>query len=448
METLVKPNNVVHRIWSTKPKKQGNAFRLMRYVLRINHKNGIYLYNMVTGQLSILNQDETSLLEKLPAPYDLSMDNLIEDSYLVPIEFDEFQRVNRLRIILNKLEDASSNSKSIISYTILPTTACNARCYYCWQQGIETGTMTEAVAIDVARFIVSHCNGEKVEICWFGGEPLVAVNRIDQICSELRNNKVRFYSRIITNGYLFDEKMIDRATKDWHLRYVQITVDGVGENYKRIKSFIGVAKDPYKQVMHNIGILLDKGVHVALKMNINLQNYMDFLDLLSDVDSLGFDKDNLEIRVNTIEDGLWKNSATHDEKLNKIKLHYNMISFLAGLQYNRLVLPQLNHHRCPASSDRKTVILPSGHLVSCMEKIGQDEIVGDINYGITNNNLVQKWKQLSYNEKCKECVCFPTCYYLQNCSGGHVCNVSAEKEEYLRMRVMHFIDSNIIKEEA
>jgi len=60
----------------------------------------------------------------------------------------------------------------ITSYTILPTTGCNARCYYCFEHGSKVMTMTRETAGEVVRFITEHCGPKKtVAIMWFGGEP-------------------------------------------------------------------------------------------------------------------------------------------------------------------------------------------------------------------------------------------------------------------------------------
>ena len=116
----------------------------------------------------------------------------------------------------------------ITHYTILPTTACNARCYYCFEKGTKVETMTEQTANDVVEFIKKHHGGEKVSILWFGGEPSLCPNRITQISNGLRVNGVKFVSQMISNGYAFDEGLVEEAVNNWNLRFIQITFDGIG----------------------------------------------------------------------------------------------------------------------------------------------------------------------------------------------------------------------------
>ncbi len=196
----------------------------MRYVLRVDHEGKTALHNVVTGQLIVLDADEAQVIDTLPTGYRPVMDALIADHYLVPEGYDEHKQVVNLRTILRSL---MPKPKYITHYTILPTTACNARCYYCYEQGIKQVTMTEQTVKDVVKFIVEHCGPEKkVHIRWFGGEPTVAIQRIDQICQGLHENGIAFTTRMTTNGYLLDVHIIERAVKHWNLQYVMISVDG------------------------------------------------------------------------------------------------------------------------------------------------------------------------------------------------------------------------------
>ena len=255
----------------------------MQYVISVKHDNQVLLHNVVTGQLVVLAQKEAEVLSRLPAGYSSEMNELIVNRYFVPIDYDEHDQVVKLRSIFRKLDDANPKS-TITNYTILPTTACNARCYYCFEKGTKFQTMTKETADDVVNFIVKNCGAEKsVVIAWFGGEPTVATERIDQICEGLRENGITYRSSMITNGYLFDEEMVLKAKQLWNLKSVQITIDGTEKNYNRIKAYPGVSGSPYQRVMRNIGLLLDKEIVVGVRMNYDLSNYMEFTSLVEEV---------------------------------------------------------------------------------------------------------------------------------------------------------------------
>ena len=181
----------------------------MRYVIRVDQDNKVLLHNVVTGQLVELEQTETKMLDKLPMGFESVMEQLVADHYLVPVEYAEDEQVVKLRKILLSLTDAQ-RKPGIQKYTVLPTTACNARCYYCYEKGIVADTMTERVADDTVRFIVDQSKDQRIRIRWFGGEPTLAAKRIDQISDGLRRAGVDFSSTMISNGYLFDKEMVEK----------------------------------------------------------------------------------------------------------------------------------------------------------------------------------------------------------------------------------------------
>ena len=54
--------------------------------------------------------------------------------------------------------------KHITQYTILTTTDCNARCFYCYERGCARVTMDSETADKVADYIQNRCGGNPVKI--------------------------------------------------------------------------------------------------------------------------------------------------------------------------------------------------------------------------------------------------------------------------------------------
>ena len=80
-------------------------------------------------------------------------------------------------------------------------------------------------------------NGNIINITWFGGEPLLNVEIINYICEKLVENNIKFISSIITNGYLFNDKLVTMAGHKWNLSHAQISLDGTEPEYNRIKNY-------------------------------------------------------------------------------------------------------------------------------------------------------------------------------------------------------------------
>ena len=406
----------------------------MRYVLRTDRDSGgALLYNTVTGQLAALDPAETEALDALPSADGSALAQLIADHYLVPEGFDEHQQVKALRTILLRLRAAEEEGcKGITTYTILTTTACNARCYYCFEQGARTVTMTEQTAQDTAAFIASHCGPEKkVFLTWFGGEPTLTTDRIDQICLALRQSGVSYESTLVTNGYLLDRDTVAKARDLWQLQYVQICVDGTEENHNRIKAYVNAADSPYQRVFRNTAYLLEAGVRVRLRMNFDLGNVRDFLPFVEEVTRRFARHPLLTVSAHPVvgtyrgPDGEIAHGS--DEWFEEMIPELTDIAEAAGLYHREMQLPGLNCRMCMAARDYAVTVTPEGFLTKCPEQFGENQIVGSLREGIRNAPLAEDWKRIADSARCAECALFPLCVSPVNCLTSGQCLYYSER---------------------
>ena len=432
MVSITQPKQNIMSLWRNQGIDKNESYRLMRYVLQDNYKGEMLLHNVVTGELVILNTDERELLDQLPAKYDPIMDSLIRAGILVNENFDESSRVIGLRSVLRKIE--GTKRKAITDYTILLTTACNARCFYCYEKGIKASHMTLETAYKVVDFISSKCKGQKIWIEWFGGEPTLSIHVIDEICRALCEKNIEYSSKLTTNGYLLDKEIVSKAKDLWHLKYVMISVDGTERNYNRIKSFVNPTENPYHRVLRNVGYLLDKEIYVSLRMNFNSDNYRDFAGLVSDVSLLYAHNPYLRLYPHHIDQASVKDESNHEvENWYREKIfELNCISRKAGLNRDKIKLPHLNYRWCQAANDASAVITPEGNIVSCAEQLNDDQIIGNITEGKTNSNQINSWKREVYYQKCLRCKLFPSCIKVSNCNIEDKCYYIVENRyQYL-----------------
>ena len=424
MITIVEPKEYVVKLWGKQEIKHEATYRLMRYVLKVEYENNLLLHNVVTGQLVFLERDEADEVKKLPKGYSSIMDTLVIDHFLVPVDFNESQEVIGLRTILRKLD--YFKNKHITHYTILPTTGCNARCYYCYEQGIKVVKMSEQTANNVVEYINEHRDkSKKVFITWFGGEPTTATDRIDQICCSLSKLGVEYQSDIVTNAFLFDEQMVAKAKNLWHLTFAQIAVDGVGESYNSIKSFVSTHEDPFERVMRNIGLLLNNGISVQARMNFSPSNYHQFKDLVLEAKNRFNNHPLLSITAHAVitDFALDINHRDYESEKwfrNKV-FELNEYARNLGMKKRRFYLPSLSFVGCEADNDTTVGINSDGSLLRCLENLEDKDMVGSITDGITNKALADSWKEVCIFKKCKECVLFPYCMKMKNCHGGDRC---------------------------
>jgi uncharacterized protein len=123
----------------------------------------------------------------------------------------------------------------------MPTEACNFRCVYCYET-FQYKQMERWVVSGVKNLIRRRFEGlESLSIAWFGGEPLLAVDVIQEIMAYIHDLKgplssPTVQSDITTNGYLLSPSIATRLL-DLGVTEYQISFDGPRDYHdqKRIR---------------------------------------------------------------------------------------------------------------------------------------------------------------------------------------------------------------------
>ena len=206
------------------------------YNFIVKHNNYFMLFNALYGTSIILNNEEFNNFNNFSC-------NEENNSALIKMGFYVDNEIDEVKLYLTRNRFSIENSNNL-SFRIFTTTKCNAKCFYCYEHGVETFDMTKETADEVITFITNRLIGQKsLNIQWFGGEPLVnyeIINYIiDKINPYLKANNIMFSSTMVSNGLLFNENIVKMAKEIWNLKKIQITLDGYGEDYNRIKNYWG-----------------------------------------------------------------------------------------------------------------------------------------------------------------------------------------------------------------
>lgn len=172
---------------------------------------------------------------------------LLKMGFLVADHVDEDKEQEKIRQTV-----IDNNSGKIANIIIAPTLECNAHCFYCFEKGFRKGTMSNETAEALVEHLVSNWNGKHLGITWFGGEPLMATEIITHISKKLSDAGVIFSSKIVTNGLLLNDTVIEHSKSDWHVDKIQVSVDAIGEEYNKIKNFDKSIEDPFSIIINNI----------------------------------------------------------------------------------------------------------------------------------------------------------------------------------------------------
>lgn len=175
---------------------------------------------------------------------------------------------------------------------VMPSTACNARCPYCYEEGHRILTMNNDVEHATARFVSSLFRDyERISLVWFGGEPLLCMEAIERLSAELSASpdcdRDRLSQSIITNGALLRAAMNRGFFDRCGITAIQVSMDGYGGDNARTKGFRGPMCS-YHQLVDSIENCLIAGYQVTVRMNVSTTNEESLIALARDLkDTLG-----------------------------------------------------------------------------------------------------------------------------------------------------------------
>ena len=426
MEQIIKANEAVISILG-REKAPVAGCRMLHYCISTPVEEGMLLFNMLTRELLLLTEEEYA--GALELPY------LRKQWFVVPEETNDKQLVGLVRWIQSTM---TKESKAITGYTILTTTDCNARCFYCYELGRSRIPMSEETALKTAAFIKKNCGGKEVRIGWFGGEPLYNTRAIDLICDTLRSEGVSFRSSMISNGYLFDDEMVAKAADRWNLERVQITLDGTEAVYNRCKAFIYKEGSAYQVVTGNIARLLDKGIHVGVRMNMDFHNAEDLMQLSDELARLFKGKTGLTAYPHLIFDDktAWDQRYSLEKWTRLYEAMHRLEDKLISLGIYSLMEPRLRkdlpQHHCMADDGSMIVITPDGSLGVC-EHFSESELIGHIDSPERNKAVIASFRQRCDEiPECATCFFYPQCHGLKKCPDRIPC-IPPERQSARRL---------------
>lgn len=411
MEIIARPIELAQKVCGAQKPCPGD-WRMTRHCITAPCEEGELLYHTLTGELLLLTEGEWAACDTDPA----LREELYRRRFLVPADFDENRYADQV-IQLAKLFNKAQ--KGVTRFTIFTTLDCNARCFYCYQMGRKRPRMSIQTAHDAAAYMARVSLGQKVKIQWYGGEPLYNREVIDTILTDLRAQDIPYESTMISNGYLFDPALIETAKNDWKLKWVQIPLDGTEEVYNRAKAFIYREGSAFRHVLENIGLLLDAGIGVIIRLNVDNKNADDLTLLVEELGRRFSGRKGIRVYDACLMDyGNNKVHAFSDEAsgLQKYKELSEKIRQL-GLSGNVGIPRELKINACMADSDGAVTILPNGELGKC-DHYTEDHFIGSIYSDTLDQKEIERMKEPRDNTPaCSDCAYYPQCRELKYCFG-------------------------------
>lgn len=421
-------------------------YRLMKYVSKYEVDKGYVLVNNITSAIAYVWKSEyTHLFEKgWNTDY---MRFLKENFFLVPVDYNDFEECEKVRERFLPDFDKSICFTEPDHFTILSTTECNARCFYCYEKGRKQFPMTDEVANKVADFIVKVRNKNKViHIGWFGGEPTFNTKPMDIIYDKLIKEGIQYTSSIISNGYLIDEAMCKKFVEVYNIRNIQITLDGMGDKYNRVKNYIYENDESaFDRVIENMDRLLQHGVNVAVRMNLDLHNAESLKKLIP---FLNYKFAKYGPAFHPYIYPIFEETAGRDEQhRQEVFRHLEEILYLIDeydFTYGIRLRSGLKLQHCMVDSTDSILIGPRGDIGLC-EHYTTDHFFSHIdNYEEKDWEEIKAFRTyLKPNELCKDCPLLPNCLRIDLCQDMRDCDEHVQK---WRLLEQFYASRNIVRD--
>ena len=227
---------------------------------------------------------------------------------------------------------------------------------------------------------------------------------------------------------------IDKACLVWHLKHVQITIDGTETEYNKIKNYrCSKTVNPFKRVLENIDLLTSKGIQVIIRLNIDINNVADQTNLVNNVLINRFaNNNNVSIYSHLLMESLLYRTDLEHKQLFERKEVLDNIIYKYGFSCHNHTSTKLKLFRCIADNKKSVTILPEGNIGLC-EHYSEDHFISNLNNQqyLDSNEISLLRERMSTLNICKDCSFYPQCIRLKCCPDSGVC-FSELKEHNIR----------------
>lgn len=321
---------------------------------------------------------------------------------------------------------AAKSEVGFLDVTLAPTLGCNFSCYYCFEkktdQFVSGQIVTDETSKEILNFIVSNLRGrEGLRIRWFGGEPLLALERMKELSKTLMTicelSGKRYEAQIQTNAFLLNESTVN-TLKELGISQVQVTLDGDEERHNMVRN-TSTCENSYRAILANIEIALRHIDAITVRINVTGKNQSSILQAISDLAAVDPNR-RLNIYAAPVYshfNGVLK-QATTSVGFSRVQefaeFELDFIEHLLALGYPfswRFLEPRALP--CSALKVDAVMIGPDGNIYKCDHELGVPALrSGHVRTGADRIGRLSKWISIHPrdNEFCSTCVLLPTCH--------------------------------------
>lgn len=326
------------------------------------------------------------------------------------------------------------NFSGIMKITLAITQRCNLACNYCYIKK-NNSVMSLNTAAKIIDFVFQDAReDEKIEIGFFGGEPLLEIDLIKKITEQIRAHKSYDKNRIIlsvtTNGTIYSEDL-SQFLADRNI-ILNISCDGppkVQDASRHFPDGSGSSRIVEKNIMEALKKFPLTPVNAVYSPE-SLHLLPDIVDYLA---SIGIR--NIYLNPNISAKWTKKDADSLPEIYGAVAQRYIDFYRRGEPRYISLIDSAIALilrggysplERCKMGNG-EYAFGPSGNIYPCERLIGSDSgkmhCIGNINTGFVGRNSCKALSGAAINRECQECgikdYCMNWCGCTNYYSTGH-----------------------------
>lgn len=385
-----------------------------KYNLCLQDNTGMIIYNAKADEIVALNPHLAELYNQYrKKPEELSNHHSELFQMLVDKGFWVEEGLDEPQDFINQCENREEENREY-TITVIPTLACNMKCWYCYENHENKPAMNDSVKQAVILFIeklLATDSYQKLHLSFFGGEPLLYFDKIvlpilrqaHNLCAK-RN--VEFSVHFTTNAFLLTSDVLQQL-ESLDVSF-QITLDGNEHVHNTIRMTKG-NEPTYTTIIHNIKAAIKSGLKVGVRCNYTYKTLPTFIDVITDFKNLDSNEKSL---LNFTFERIWQ-----DDSGDYAEIEHWLKRLETAFENEGLHTKATNDYKismCYADQRNTVVINYNGDLYKCTArdfttKNREGKLTPDGN--LEWNDKHKKRQAIRWGtETCQQCRIYPICH--------------------------------------
>jgi uncharacterized protein len=394
-----------------------SGLRESRYNVVVERDHHVWVYNSLSGQLMSLTEDDWGSTRGFLAgaenyPAVALLHDLTRGRMIVEDDLDELE-------VLERRYRAGTADRTAFGLTIVTSLGCNFDCPYCYQVKPRAILDDETVGLLLEVLDEQLPTITRFHVTWFGGEPLLATERIFELSEEFVRRTteagVGYTADIVTNGYLLTRETAERL-RDHQVMRAQVTLDGPAETHDLMRPLRN-GKGTFDVILDNVVSCADI-LPISIRVNLDASNVGTSLQLLDLLAARGLSGrvDVNPARIVAYDEDIGAPSESYLPQCFTLpefaEVRRDFLAHARALGLASASLPEPIGTPCTAVRVNELVVGAGGELYKCWDSVGNArEVIGHLSSWRDPNDRVLKWLRYDpfQDAGCRGCIALPTC---------------------------------------